>query len=239
MLQYSGGDARRLLNILELMVAQADEDGEVAISNASVKDVIQRNIAIYDKGGEQHYDTISAFIKSIRGSDPNAAVYWLARMIEGGEEVKFIARRLIILAAEDIGLANPNALLIANACADAVQFVGLPESRIILSEATIYLAVSPKSNSAYMAIGAAQAEVRKSGPLAVPLQLRNAPTKLMKELDYGKGYGYSHDGKDNFIEQEFLPDEISGTRFYEPGNNPPEERFKGVLQNLWARRYNY
>ena len=237
MLQYSGGDARRLLNILELAVSQ--HDGEVAISNEGIKDVIQRNILIYDKGGEQHYDTISAFIKSVRGSDPNAAVYWLARMLEGGEDIKFIARRLIILASEDIGLANPNALLMANACADAIQFIGMPEARIVLSQATVYLAASPKSNSAYQAIGAAMSTVRKEGPLPVPLPLRNAPTRLMKELDYGQGYGYSHDGQENFIAQEFLPPELSGTSFYEPGENQGEKALKERLNRLWQGKYKF
>jgi len=239
LLQYSGGDARKLMNIIELVVSQSDDQSDIVITNEGVTDVIQRNIAIYDKGGEQHYDIISAFIKSIRGSDPNAAVYWLARMIEGGEEVKFIARRLIILAAEDIGLANPNALLIANACADAVQFVGFPEGRIILSEAAIYLAVSPKSNSAYAAIKAAQQAVQADASLPVPLALRNAPTKLMKQLDYGKNYGYSHDGEGNFIDQEFLPEDISGSVYYNPGRNATEERFNERLRKLWGKRYKY
>lgn len=239
LLQYSGGDARKLMNIIELVVSQSDDQSDITITNEGVTDVIQRNIAVYDKGGEQHYDIISAFIKSVRGSDPNAAVYWLARMIEGGEDVKFIARRLIILAAEDIGLANPNALLIANACADAVQFVGFPEGRIILSEATIYLAASPKSNSAYAAINAAQEVVRQDGSLPVPLSLRNAPTKLMKQLDYGKDYGYSHMGKNNFIDQEFLPEDISGSAFYEAGKNGTEDRFKDRLEKLWGDRYKF
>lgn len=235
LLQYSGGDARKLMNIIELAATQ--NDGEVVITNESVTDLIQRNIAIYDKGGDQHYDTISAFIKSVRGSDPNAAVYYLARMIEGGEDVKFIARRLIILAAEDIGLANPNALLMANACADAVQFVGLPEARIILSEATIYLAVSPKSNSAYTAISAAQKEVQTSGPLPIPLHIRNAPTGLMRDLGYSKDYKYAHAHKENFVEQEFLPEEISGTSFYMPGENIPEKKFADLLRRLWGDKY--
>jgi putative ATPase len=239
MLQYSGGDARKLMNILELIVSQADDQASIVVTNEGVTDVIQRNIAIYDKGGEQHYDIISAFIKSIRGSDPNAAVYWLARMIEGGEDVKFISRRLVILAAEDIGLANPNALLIANACADTVQFVGFPEGRIILSEAAIYLAVSPKSNSAYAAINAAQKAVQADGNLPVPLSLRNAPTKLMKQLDYGKNYGYSHSGEGNFVEQEFLPEEISGSEFYTPGENATEDRFKDRLKKMWRDRYKF
>ncbi len=239
LLQYSGGDARKLMNILELIVSQSEDQSNVVVTNEGVKDVLQRNIAMYDKGGEQHYDIISAFIKSIRGSDPNAAVYWLARMIEGGEDVKFISRRLIILAVEDIGLANPNGLLIANACADAVQFVGFPEARIILSEAAIYLAVSPKSNSAYAAIGAAQQAVRDNVALPVPLSLRNAPTKLMKQLNYGKNYGYSHEGEGNFINQEFLPEEISGSVYYKPGENGTEDRFKERMRLLWGERYKY
>jgi putative ATPase len=239
LLQYSGGDARKLMNIIELVVSQSKDPLNIILTNEGVTDVIQRNIAIYDKGGEQHYDIISAFIKSVRGSDPNAAVYWLARMIEGGEEVKFIARRLIILAAEDIGLANPNALLIANASADAVRFVGFPEGRIILSEATIYLAASPKSNSAYAAINAAQQAVQEDGSLPVPLSLRNAPTKLMKQLNYGKDYGYSHQGEGNFVDQEFLPEEISGSGFYNPGKNATEDRFKDRLNKLWGDRYRF
>ena len=235
MLQYSGGDARKLMNILELATTQTE--GEVHIDNARIKELIQRNIALYDKGGEQHYDTISAFIKSIRGSDPNAGVYYLARMLEGGEDIKFIARRLVILAAEDIGLANPNALLLANAAAEAVQFVGMPEARIILSQAVIYLALSPKSNSAYTAIDRAMAEVRKSGPLSIPLPIRNAPTQLMKELDYGKAYRYAHDYQGNFVRQEFLPEEISGRVFYEPGDNPAEQRYRELIKTLWAVHY--
>ncbi|MDX1479089.1 MAG: replication-associated recombination protein A [Saprospiraceae bacterium] len=235
MLQYSGGDARKLMNILELATTQTE--GEVHIDNARIKELIQRNIALYDKGGEQHYDTISAFIKSIRGSDPHAGVYYLARMLEGGEDIKFIARRLVILAAEDIGLANPNALLLANAAAEAVQFVGMPEARIILSQAVIYLALSPKSNSAYTAIDRAMAEVRKSGPLSIPLPIRNAPTQLMKELDYGKAYRYAHDYQGNFVRQEFLPEEISGRVFYEPGDNPAEQRYRELIKTLWAVHY--
>ena len=236
--QYSAGDARKLYNILELAFTQAPED-LVIFNNSGIKDLIQRNIALYDKGGEQHYDIISAFIKSIRGSDPNGAVYWLARMIEGGEDIKFIARRMIISAAEDIGLANPNALLMANACADAIQFVGLPEARIILSEATVYLALSPKSNSAYLAIKDAQAVVRETGPLPVPLHIRNAPTTLMKQLDYGKNYQYSHDGQENFIPQEYLPENISGKRLYDPQDNAKETAFRERLKRFWQEKYEY
>ena len=238
LLQYSGGDARRLMNVLELAVQAAGED-PVVITNERVTSVIQRNIALYDKGGEQHYDVISAFIKSVRGSDPNAAVYWLARMLEGGEDIKFISRRLVILAAEDIGLANPNALLMANACTQAIQFVGMPEARIILSQAAIYLAVSPKSNSAYTAIGQALAAVRESGPLPVPLSLRNAPTSLMKELSYGSGYQYAHDHPQNFVAHEFMPSELTSGRFYEPGSNAAEQKYLEVLRQHWREKYNY
>ena len=237
MLQYSGGDARKLMNILEIMASQTDD--QIVITDASVQEVIQRNIAIYDKGGDQHYDIISAFIKSIRGSDPTAGVYWLARMIEGGEDIKFIARRMVILAAEDIGLANPNALLMANACAQAIQFVGLPEARIILSEAVIYLAVSPKSNASYRAIAGAQRLVQEHGPLPVPLQIRNAPTKLMKDLDYGKDYLYSHDYDGNFVQQEFLPDEIRNATVFDPGQNGQEDRYRELLRKLWGEKYEY
>lgn len=236
-LMYASGDARKLLNVLDLVTSQSEEDKETIVTNALVRSVIQRNIALYDKGGEQHYDVISAYIKSIRGSDPNAAVYWLARMIEGGEDVKFIARRLIISAAEDIGLANPNALLIAQSCVEMVQFVGLPEARIILSEATIYLALSAKSNSAYMAIKAAQKAVRETGPLPVPLHLRNAPTSLMKDLEYGKGYAYAHDYDDQFVTQQYTPDEVSGKIFYEPRNNRHEEVFLQKLRRFWPGQY--
>ncbi len=237
LLQYSGGDARRLMNVLEL-ITQGSED-KVVITNEAVTNAIQRNIALYDKGGEQHYDVISAFIKSMRGSDPNAAVYWLARMLEGGEDIKFIARRMVILAAEDIGLANPNALLMANACAQAIQFVGMPEARIILSEAAIYLALSPKSNSAYMAIAEALSEVRKGGPLPVPLSLRNAPTGLMKELHYGEDYQYAHDFAGNFVAHEFLPEEIRKLQLYHPGTNTAEERYLDTLRKYWAEKYGY
>lgn len=236
LMQISGGDARKLLNTLELIVSSID-DKKIIITNDLVIEKAQQNIVRYDKNGEQHYDIISAFIKSIRGSDPNAAVYWLARMIEGGEDVKFIARRLLILASEDIGNANPTALVIANNCFQAVNVIGFPEARITLSQAVIYLACSPKSNSAYMAINDAQQEVRNSGNLSVPLHLRNAPTKLMKELGYGKNYLYSHNNPSD--EQEFLPNEISGTTFYSPANNNKENAFKEGLKNLWKKKYNY
>lgn len=236
LLMYSSGDARKLYNVLELVIGQSEDD-KIVITNALVQSSIQRNIALYDKGGEQHYDVISAYIKSIRGSDPNAAVYWLARMVEGGEDIKFIARRMVISAAEDIGLANPNALLIANACAEAIQFVGLPEARIILSEATIYMAMSEKSNSGYMAIKAAQELVRKTGPIPVPLHLRNAATSLMKSMDYGKDYKYAHSYEGNFVEQKYLPEEISDAVLYEPQNNRHETAFFQKLTKLWASKY--
>lgn len=236
LLQVSGGDARKLLNIFELLVST---DEEIEITNEVVLSKIQKNTARYDKTGEQHYDIISAFIKSIRGSDPNAAVYWLARMIEGGEDVKFIARRLLILASEDIGNANPTALILANNTFQAVSVIGNPESRIILSQCAIYLANSAKSNASYIAIGEAQSLVKKTGDLSVPLHLRNAPTKLMKDLDYGKEYQYSHNYQNNFINQEFLPEEISGTKLYEPGENTRENQFKEILRKRWKNRYNY
>ena len=236
LLQVSSGDARKLLNIFELLVATHDE---IEITNDLVLEKIQKNTVRYDKTGEQHYDIISAFIKSIRGSDPNGAVYWLARMIEGGEDVKFIARRLLISASEDIGNANPTALILANNTFQAVSVIGHPESRIILSQCAVYLANSPKSNASYLAIGKAQSLVQKTGDLSIPMHLRNAPTKLMKDLDYGKNYKYSHDYAHNFVEQEFLPDEISGTKFYEPGNNPRENQFKETLKNKWKTKYNY
>ena len=225
MLQFSGGDGRKLYNILELMTTFGEGE-TVEITNEMVVDKLQQHIAIYDKDGEQHYDIISAFIKSIRGSDPDAAVYWLARMIEGGEDIEFIGRRLLILASEDIGLANPNALLMANTCFQAIRVIGLPESRIILSQTVIYLATSPKSNSAYLAIDSALAEVRQSGNLPVPLHLRNAPTKLMKELDYGKGYKYAHSYDGNYVEQQFFPDEIKDKHFFEPQDNLAERKIK-------------
>jgi putative ATPase len=233
----SGGDARKLLNLLEV-VCNAAGKGAV-ITDELVMETAQQRIALYDKKGEQHYDVISAFIKCIRGSDPNAAVYWLARMIEGGEDVKFIARRLLILASEDIGNANPNALLLANACFDAVNKIGYPESNLILSQCATYLASSPKSNSATVAIGAAQAAVRTLGDLPVPLQIRNAPTRLMKNLDYGKGYQYSHNYENNFSLQEYLPDAIAGTKFYDPGKNVREEELRKFLKSLWKDKYGY
>ncbi len=241
-LKYCGGDARKLYNILELVIiSEYDEkqiEKQIIITNDLVKSRIQENIAIYDKNGELHYDIISAFIKSIRGSDPNAAVYWLARMVEGGEDIEFIARRLLILASEDIGLANPNALLLATNCFQAVKMIGWPESRIILSETAIFLANSPKSNSAYMAIKDAQDFVKKTGNLPVPLHLRNAPTKLMKELDYGKNYKYAHNYTDGFTDQEFLPEKASGTSFYKPGNNSREKEVLEKLKKIW-KKYDY
>ncbi|MEC9209581.1 MAG: replication-associated recombination protein A [Bacteroidota bacterium] len=236
LMQISSGDARKLLNILELVVSSIDKK-EIIITNDLVIEKAQQNIVRYDKNGEQHYDIISGFIKSIRGSDPNAAVYWLARMIEGGEDVKFIARRLLILASEDIGNANPTALIMANNCFQAVNVIGYPEARITLSQTVIYLACSAKSNSAYMAINEAQEEVKNSGNLSVPLHLRNAPTKLMKELGYGKDYLYSHNKPTD--QQEFLPNEIIGNTFYNPSNNNKENTFREGLKNLWKGKYNY
>ncbi len=236
-LQLSGGDARKLLNILELMISSEKEP--IEITNDLVLQKVQKNTVRYDKTGEQHYDIISAFIKSIRGSDPNAAVYWLARMIEGGEDVKFIARRLLILASEDIGNANPTALILANNTFQAVTVIGNPESRIILSQCAIYLANSAKSNSSYEAIKDAQQIVNDTGDLSVPLHLRNAPTKLMKELDYGKDYKYAHSFKNNFADQEFLPEEIKNTNFYKPGNNARENSFKEFLKKRWKGKYGY
>jgi putative ATPase len=237
LINISGGDARKLLNLLELTTDAAGD--EVVITNDLVIETAQQRIALYDKSGEQHYDIISAFIKSIRGSDPNAAVYWLARMIEGGEDVKFIARRLVILASEDIGNANPTALVLANACFEAVNKIGYPESRIILSQCTTYLASSPKSNASYMAINEAQDAVRKYGDLPVPLHIRNAPTRLMKNLDYGKGYQYAHSYENNFSHQEYLPDEISNTTFYDPGQNAREDELRKYLRSLWKEKYGY
>ena len=236
-IQYSGGDARKLINSVELVLNQFKNSKKTEISNDDVMSVLQETMALYDKNGEQHYDIISAFIKSMRGSDPNGAVYWLARMIAGGEDVKFIARRMLILAAEDIGLANPNALTVANNCFQAVNVIGNPESRIILSECAVYLAVSPKSNSTYKAIDAALALVKQTGNLPVPLHLRNAPTKLMKDLDYGKDYQYAHSHKGNFVNIEFLPEEISGTKFYEPGNNATEKKIQEELEKKWKGKY--
>lgn len=240
-LRYSGGDARKLLNLLEIVInARIKEDiKELVIDNKIVTDSLQENIALYDKNGEQHYDIISAFIKSVRGSDPNGAVYWLARLIEGGEDPKFIARRLVILAAEDIGLANPNALMLATQCFEAVNLIGWPESRIILSEATIYLATAPKSNAAYQAINQAQDLVKKTGDLSVPLHLRNAPTRLMKDLGYGKDYHYAHSYEGNFIEEEFLPDELKGQILYDPQMNAREKEIRHRLAALWKNKYNY
>jgi len=238
-LLHSGGDARKLYNILELVTNYGKASEPITVTNEMVTQKLQQNISRYDKGGEQHYDIISAFIKSIRGSDPNGAVYWLARMIEGGEDVKFIARRLLISAAEDIGLANPNALLMATTTFQAVQAVGLPEGRIILSQAAIYLASSPKSNSAYMAINQAQQLVRQTGSLPVPLHLRNAPTKLMKDLDYGKDYKYSHDFPGNFVQQDFLPDQLKGQKLFEPQDSAAEQKLKRQLKEWWSDWYGY
>ena len=237
-IRLSGGDARKLLNILELIVLSEKEES-VTITNEMVLQKVQKNTVLYDKTGEQHYDIISAFIKSIRGSDPNAAVYWLARMIEGGEDVKFIARRLLISASEDIGLANPTALVLANATFQAVNTIGYPEARIILSECTVYLATSPKSNATYKAIKDAQQLVKQTGDLSVPLSIRNAPTKLMKELGYGQDYQYAHDFEGNFVPHEFLPEEIKGTTLYNPGNNARESSLKSYLKQLWKDKYDF
>ncbi len=238
LLRFSGGDARKLLNALELVISSVNEN-EIIITNHLVNSIIQKNLATYDKSGEQHYNIISAFIKSVRGSDPNAAVYWLARMLEGGEDLLFIARRLIILASEDIGNANPTALIMANNCFQAVNTIGYPESRIILSQCTVYLASSPKSNASYLAVDDAIEKVKTTGNLPVPLHLRNAPTKLMKELNYGKEYQYSHQYENNFSNQEFLPDELSGTAFYVPGINARENEMRNYLKNLWKDKYGY
>ncbi|MDR0395389.1 MAG: replication-associated recombination protein A [Tannerella sp.] len=236
-IKYSGGDARKLLNILELVVSAEEESDTIEITDKKVVDRLQENPAAYDKGGEMHYDIISAFIKSIRGSDPDAAIYWLARMVEGGEDPEFIARRLLISAAEDIGLANPNALLLANACFDALRKIGWPEGRIVLAETTVYLACSPKSNSAYMAIDKAVATVGETGNLPVPLHLRNAPTKLMKELDYGKNYKYAHSYEGSFVKQDYLPDELLKHRFWEGRHNPAEDKLIERMKQLWGSRY--
>ncbi|CAM3289045.1 replication-associated recombination protein A [Aequorivita lipolytica] len=238
LIRLSGGDARKLLNILELVVL-SEKDEKISITNDLVMQKAQKNTVLYDKTGEQHYDIISAFIKSIRGTDPNAAVYWLARMIEGGEDIKFIARRMVILASEDIGNANPNALLLATSTFQAVNTIGYPEARIILSQCAIYLATSPKSNASYKAIGEAQQLVRQTGDLSVPLSIRNAPTKLMKQLGYGKEYEYAHNYESNFVPHEFLPDEIKGTTFYKPGNNPKENALKVYLKQLWKDKYDF
>jgi putative ATPase len=227
-----------LLNLFELVITASTND-PVVITDEYVMKVAQKKIALYDKSGEQHYDIISAFIKSMRGSDPNGAVYWLARMIEGGEDVKFIARRMVIFASEDVGNANANALLLANTTFDAVTKIGYPEARIILSQCAVYLASSPKSNASYEAIGAALAAVRQHGDLPVPLHIRNAPTKLMKDLNYGKDYQYSHMGEGNFIEQEYLPDKLAGNKFYEPGNNARENEMRRFLKDRWKNKYGY
>ena len=238
LLRYSGGDARRLLNLFELCVL-ASKTKKVILKNTFVAQIAQQNTAQYDKGGEKHYDIISAFIKSIRGSDPNAAVYWLARMLEGGEDVKFIARRLLIAASEDIGNANPTALIMANNCFQAVTTIGMPESRIILAQCVTYLACSEKSNASYTAINKAQAMVKQTGDLSVPLHLRNAPTKLMKDLDYGKDYKYAHDYANQFVDQEFLPDEMCGEKFFEPGDNTRESAMRAFLKIRWKDKYGY
>ena len=239
LLKLSGGDGRKLLNTFELVI-NATPDGEpVVITNDSVLHLVQKNTVLYDKTGEQHYDIISAFIKSIRGSDPNGAVYWLARMIEGGEDVKFIARRMLILASEDIGNANPTAMILANNTFQAVTTIGYPEARIILSQCVIYLASSPKSNASYKAINKAQQVVKQTGDLSVPIHLRNAPTKLMKELGYGKDYQYAHDYESNFAFQDYLPDELQGETFYEPSDNPRENALRDYLKKLWGDRYGY
>jgi len=246
LIRLSGGDARKLLNLLEIITSPNPSEGgasdsasHIVITDALVLETIQQKMALYDKSGEQHYDIISAFIKSIRGSDPNAALYWLARMIEGGEDVKFIARRLLILASEDIGNANPNALLLANATFEAVNKIGYPESSLILSQCVIYLASSAKSNSSTVAIGNAMAAVKQFGDLSVPLHIRNAPTKLMKNMDYGKGYEYSHSYENNFSAQEYLPEKIKGTTFFEPGKNAREDELRRFLKQLWKEKYNY
>ena len=245
LLKLSGGDARKLLNILELVViseiseVQSDEKQKVVITNQMVQHKVQKNTVLYDKTGDQHYDIVSAFIKSIRGSDPNAAVYWLSRMIEGGEDIKFIARRLVILASEDIGNANPNALLLANATFQSVTSIGFPESSIILSQCAIYLASSAKSNASYLAIKKAQQLVKQSGDLSVPSSIRNAPTKLMKELGYGDNYAYAHEYENAFVAHEFLPKEISGTTLFQPGNNAKENQLKTYLKSLWKDKYDF
>lgn len=243
LINISGGDARKLLNLFELVVQTAslkqNHTKDIMITDVLVMEIAQKKVALYDKQGEQHYDIISAFIKSMRGSDPNGAVYWLARMIEGGEDVKFIARRMVIFASEDVGNANPNALLLANACFDAVNKIGYPESRIILSQCATYLASSAKSNASYVAIDMAIATVQKQGDLPVPMHIRNAPTQLMKNMNYGKGYQYSHMGEGNFIPQEYLPEKIAGTKFYEPGNNAREQELRKFLKERWKDKYNY
>jgi putative ATPase len=240
LIRISGGDARKLINAVELVVNNLkDKTTKIKINNKIVLDIIQQNLALYDKDGEQHYDVISAFIKSIRGSDPNAAVYWLARMIEGGEDPKFIARRMLILASEDIGNANPNALLLANNCFQAIHVIGYPECRIILSQTAVYLASSPKSNASYLAINNALELVKNTGDLPVPLHLRNSPTKLMKNIGYGQDYKYAHDFENNFAEQDFLPDKVKGKKLYDPQNNARENELRARLKSLWGKKYNY
>jgi putative ATPase len=239
LLTLSGGDARKLLNLLELVTDALSSKKKIVITDETVMAIAQQRIALYDKAGEQHYDIISAFIKSMRGSDPNGAIYWLARMIEGGEDVKFIARRMVIFASEDVGNANPTALVLANAAFEAVNKIGYPEARIILAQCATYLAASHKSNASYMAIEEALGTVRKEGDLPVPLHIRNAPTGLMKKLGYGKNYKYAHSYESNFTEQEFLPDALKGTAFYEPGKNPREEELRKFLRGLWKDKYKY
>ena len=239
LLRFSSGDARKLYNVLEIVVSAESHKKKIVLTNDSVTKALQNSIARYDKDGEQHYDIISAFIKSVRGSDPNAAVYWLARMLEGGEDCKFIARRMVILASEDIGLANPNALLLAQTCFDAIHVIGMPEARFILSQTAIYLASSPKSNSSYLAIDEAIRIVRETGNVPVPLHLRNAPTKLMKQLGYGKGYNYSHEYTNNFIAQDFLPKELTGTSFWKAGSNQKEQEIKKRMQEFWNTTYDF
>lgn len=238
LLRFSGGDARKLLNLFELVINSFGEDDAI-ITDERVQEVAQSKVAMYDKSGEQHYDIISAFIKSMRGSDPNGAIYWLARMIEGGEDPLFIARRMVIFSSEDIGNANPTALVIANACFEACHKIGYPECRIILAQAVTYLATSPKSNASYMAIEEALEAVSRYGDLAVPLNIRNSPTKLMKDLGYGKGYAYDHSSEGNFAANEFLPDQIKGTRFYDPGKNAREEEIRNFLKSRWREKYGY
>lgn len=239
MFRYSGGDARKLLNIIDIVIGAQDTEKQIVINNKIVEDILQENLSIYDKNGEMHYDIISAFIKSIRGSDPNGAVYWLARMLDGGEDIKFIARRLIISASEDVGLANPNALLLANTCFEAVNKIGMPEARIILSECAIYLASSPKSNSGYMAINDALSLVKDTGNLPVPLHLRNAPTKMMEQMGYGHNYKYSHDYEGHFVDQDFLPKDLKGKKIYDPQPNAQEESIRARLKKWWNSRYDY
>ncbi|HTX87816.1 MAG TPA: replication-associated recombination protein A [Bacteroidales bacterium] len=240
LLRISGGDARKLFNALELVAgSEKKQDREIVITNRNTLRIIQQNLALYDKAGEMHYDIISAFIKSMRGSDPNGAVYWLARMVQAGEDPLFIARRMLILASEDIGNANPNALLLANSCFQAVNVIGYPECDLILSQTAIYLACSPKSNASYLAIRKAQQATREAGDQPVPLHIRNAPTKLMKKIGYGKDYKYAHDFEHNFAEQEFLPEKLSGTAFYEPQDNPREKELRARLKELWKKKYNY